>query len=290
MQHLGGPAAIVRKVDRAEVVLRRQCDAGHAVRAQQRHVDQVLRLGHLPRKVSDGQFPFGKPDRVRRVRRGGHAAAQVVVGANQKLHRLELGIGIRPDPRVDGLTDVANASDIVNHDVLAPHPGLLDQFRDQGYDGLRARQAVLRRPGRPPVPPGRLAARGRHGAPLRGPVLIAVDLDRDSLPWTIPDTPQTVRIVETAEERVPRLPLVLSSSQIPDSPGSQAVDHCLVGVGVIPPVARHTVPTGGVRVTHPHHSAGVYPLAGAHGMVGLLAGFEGLGRRHPPALLRHRRP
>ena len=92
------PAAIVGEIDGAEVVLSDQRHAGHSVRPQQRHVDHVLRLGHLLRQISHGHFRFGESDRVRHVRRGEHPPALVKVGAHQELHRLKLRIGIRPDP------------------------------------------------------------------------------------------------------------------------------------------------------------------------------------------------
>ena len=65
---------------------------------------------------------------------------------------MELGIGVRMNPSVDGLTDVAMHADIVDQDVLAPHPGGFDQFRHQSLDHLGAGQAILRSPGRPPAP------------------------------------------------------------------------------------------------------------------------------------------
>ena len=96
--------------------------------------------------------------------------------------------------------------------------------------------------------------------------------------------------IETTEQRVPCLSVVFPSSQILEKPGSHAVDYFLVGVGVIPPVARHAVPTGGVRVARPCHSARVNPLSGADRMVGPLAGLEGFNRSDLTSLLRHRLP
>src|ERR1022692_4071731 len=76
------------------------------------------------------------------------------------------------------------------------------------------------------------------------------------------------------------------ASHGPDEPGSHGVDHFLVGVRIIPPVPRGTVPTGGVGIAHPYDPARVDSHPGADGMVGLLAGLEGVGRSHAASLLR----
>ena len=256
------------------MVLSDQRHPGHPVRPQQRHVDHVLGPGHLLRQIGRRHVRFRESNRVGHVRRGEHAAALFEIGAHQELHRLELSARIRPDPGIDGLADIAPAGDVVNNDVLASHPARFDQLGHQRHHGVRAGQAIL----------------GRVGFPLRGAILIAIDLDRDSLAGAISRVPKLVGAIETPEQRVPCLPVVLPSGQILKQPGSHAVDYFLVGVGVIPPVPCHTVPTGGLGVAHPHHPARINPLARAERMVRPLAGLKGFDRSHLASLLRHRLP
>ena len=252
------------------MVLSDQRHAGQSVRPQQRHVNYVLGCGHLLRQIAHRYVRLRELNRVRHVRRGEDPPAFVKVGAHQELHRLELRIGIRPDPGVNGLADIAPARDIVDHDVFAPHPARFDQLRHQGHDGVRARQTIQRSPrhGRPehpreppprsphPAPRWRPAARGppagmtRH-APLGSPVLVAVDLDRDLLSGTVSGIPQLAGLIEAPEQRVPCLLVVLAARQILDHPGSHAVHHFLVGIRIVPPVPRRAIPTGRLRVAGP---------------------------------------
>src|ERR1022692_3689050 len=95
--------------------------------------------------------------------------------------------------------------------------------------------------------------------------------------------------IKTPEQRVPCLLSVGSSAKILKQPRRQMLDHLLVGIRIVPPVAGGRVPTGGFCVAYPYHSSGVDPLSCPHRIVGLFAGLERVGRGHSSALLRDRR-
>src|SRR5208282_4283853 len=114
-------------------------------------------------------------------------------------------IGIRPDPGVDGLAHITPAGHIVEEDIFASYTRF-DQLRHQGLDGMRARQTIQRRPGMYAAP--RTHCRGRH-SPRRGPVLVAVDLDRDLLSGPVSGIAQLPGLIEAPEQRVPSLLVVL---------------------------------------------------------------------------------
>ena len=118
------------------------------------------------------------------------------------------------------------------------------------------------------------------------PVLVAIDFDRDPLPGTISGSSALVRFVEAPEQRVPCLLVLLSAGEIPEQERNHVLHRFLMGVSIIPPVPRHTIPGGGIDVAHPNHSAWVDPSPLTKRVVGPLTRLKVLGQSHPAPLLR----
>ena len=270
------------------MVLADERHARHPVRAEQRQVDHVLRLGYLLGQIGRGHVHLGETDGVRFVRRGIDSPAVSIVIGDDEANGLEIAAGVRLDPVINRLPELAAVGDLKDRDVLARHAGNCDQLSHQRNDHVRARQPVQR------FPPERSASSLDHGgvfgnaAPLGGPVLVAVDLDGDLLSRAIPRAALPADFVEVPEQRIPSLLVVLPAGQILEQLGCHPAHGALVSGGIVPPEAGRSIPTGRGRVSNPNHPAWVDAFAFSDRAVGRLAGLKRAGLRRGAALLRHR--
>jgi hypothetical protein len=104
--------------------------------------------------------------------------------------------------------------------------------------------------------------------PFRIAILVGVDLDGNLLTRLVAAAAQVPGAVEIAEEHLPGLPVGGFTGEVLEGIGDHLVDHALIGVGVVPPIAGLAVPACRAGRMDPDDPAGVDAFTDAYGVVG----------------------